>query len=254
MDSRPIGFFDSGVGGISVLKHAVKILPKENFIYFGDDKNAPYGEKNDEQIKQLSLKCGEFLFQKGVKVIVMACNTATSVAVKQMRELYKMPVISIEPAVKPAVLECDKTLVMATPATIAQNRYRNLISKLGCADRVVNMPCKGLAELLEPGDFENPELHRYIEEKFKAVNENIDGIVIGCTHYSFITQLISEKAREIFGHECKIFDGMYGMVAQLKTVLQQHDLLSEGPGGKVEFYSSSEQNALDIFKRIYHTT
>ena len=98
----PIGFFDSGVGGLSVMKHAMKVLPTENFIYYGDDANAPYGTRTEEEIKELSLACGEFLYQKGVKAIVMACNTATSIAVYKMREKYQIPVISIEPAVKPA--------------------------------------------------------------------------------------------------------------------------------------------------------
>ena len=121
---RPIGFFDSGVGGISVLKTAWRLMPYENYIYYGDNINAPYGEKTEEQIKALSLAAGGFLFAKGVKAIVMACNTATSAAVKIMREKYNIPVVSMEPAVKPALLASGegKVLVLATPATVTQAR------------------------------------------------------------------------------------------------------------------------------------
>ena len=129
----PIGFFDSGIGGLSVLMCAMRELPREKFIYYGDNLHAPYGSKTEAEIKELSLECGKFLYEKGVKAIVMACNTATSASVKLMRDLYNMPVISIEPAVKPA---CEaqgngKVLVMATHATIAQQRYRALLSRLG---------------------------------------------------------------------------------------------------------------------------
>ena len=128
-DCRPIGFFDSGMGGISVLKTAYQKMPNENYIYYGDSANAPYGNKTEAQIKKLSLDAGKALFDMGVKAIVMACNTATSAAVILMREKYNIPVISMEPAVRPALAASakGKVLVLATPATVSQSRYLGLL-------------------------------------------------------------------------------------------------------------------------------
>ncbi len=255
MDERekPIGFFDSGVGGLSVLLHAVKELKNENFIYYGDDKNAPYGEKSEEEIKELTIQCGQFLYGKGVKAIVMACNTATSIAVQRMREIFQIPVVSIEPAVKPA---CEanaqgKILVMATPATILQKRYNNLVDRLGCRDRVVNLPCDGLAQLLESGDFAQPAIEDYLRRKFAPIEgETIAGIVIGCTHYSFITGKIQAVAQELFQGDCAIYDGMYGMVRQLGVVLRENGLDSPGPGGEISLYSSGGDRMIRIFEKV----
>ena len=248
----PIGFFDSGVGGLSVMKHAMEKLPTENFIYYGDDANAPYGTRTEEEIKELSLACGEFLYRKGVKAIVMACNTATSIAVYKMRELYQMPVISIEPAVKPAFENRanGKILVMATPATIQQTRFKELKSRVGCEEYVIDMPCRGLVELLETGDFDDPRIEAYIREKFDVLKgEEIDGIVMGCTHYSFIADKICRIAKEYFSGKCEIYDGMYGMVNHLKNVLAQEDLLNDSGNGTAELYSSLE-GSMETFKRI----
>lgn len=251
---RPIGFFDSGVGGLSVLRYAKSQLPKENFIYYGDSKNAPYGNKTEEEIKSLSLACGEFLYQKGVKAMVMACNTATSASVQKMRELYQMPVISIEPAVKPAseAPGAGKILVMATPATIMQRRYNSLVERLGCSDRVLNLPCGGLVELLETGDFENPAIRAYLEEKFRTVGDfQIRAIVLGCTHYSFIANTIQEVAKELLDGPLELFDGMYGMVRQLGRILREKDLESSGPGGQVELYSSGGPEDEAILRQVF---
>jgi len=248
----PIGFFDSGIGGLSVLKHAMKKLPKENFIYFGDDANAPYGTRSEEDIRELTLACGEILFRKGVKAIVMACNTATSIAVREMRERYRIPVISIEPAVKPAAenRKNGRIIVMATPATILQSRFKELKKRVGCEEYVIDMPCDGLVELLESGDFDDPRILAYLDRKFSPIKgEEIDGIVMGCTHYSFIADKIVQIAPKYFTGDCRIFDGMYGMVNHLQRVLENEQLLNDTGCGKVELYSSLEGSA-DTFRKI----
>ncbi|MBR4079090.1 MAG: glutamate racemase [Christensenellaceae bacterium] len=248
----PIGFFDSGVGGLSVMKHAMKVLPTENFIYYGDDANAPYGTRTEEEIKELSLACGEFLYQKGVKAIVMACNTATSIAVYKMREKYQIPVISIEPAVKPAYegRENGRILVMATPATIQQSRFKELKKRVGCEAFVIDMPCKGLVELIETGDFDDPRIEGYIREKFEPLKgEVIDGIVMGCTHYSFISDKISKVAKDYFSGKCEIYDGMYGMVNHLKNVLEKEGLANNSGCGETALYSSLE-GSTETFRKI----
>ncbi len=248
----PIGFFDSGVGGLSVLRHALSELPNESFIFYGDDLNAPYGTKSEDAIKELSLACCKFLYEKGVKAIVMACNTATSASVKMARETFGLPVISIEPAVKPAYenRKDGKILVMATPATISQTRYKELCRRVGCEDYVINVPCRGLAELLENGDFDNCAVREYIYRKLEPIREEkIDGIVIGCTHYSFISDQIKEVASGLFGGMLAIYDGMYGTVRQLKRVLQKEDLLRQDGKQNIEFYSSKKES-IAVFKKI----
>jgi len=249
----PIGFFDSGVGGLSVLCHAVSRMPRENFIYFGDSANAPYGTKSEEEIKELSMDCGEFLYQKGVKAMVMACNTATSASVIRMREKYQMPVISIEPAVKPAAESRNpgQILVMATPATITGQRYQGLVDKVGCRDRILDLPCGGLVEMLESGEFQNPDIEVYIREKFgRIAGKTIGAIVIGCTHYSFVVDTIYGIARELLAGKCEIFDGMYGTVRQLQRILREDGLENTGGCGSVELCSSGDQHSLAVYRRI----
>jgi len=250
----PIGFFDSGIGGLSVLKYATEQMPNEHFIYYGDNANAPYGTKQEGEIQELSLGCGEFLYNKGVKAIVMACNTATSAAVYMMRDKYRIPVVSIEPAVKPAVEACGdgKILVLATPATITQERYHQLIKRLGCTDRVINMPCPGLVELIETGDFSSPEIDRYIADKFEGLKgQLISGIVMGCTHYSFISDKIKKIADEMLAGDKVIYDGMYGTVRHLRHVLEENGLINDGGGPRtVEYYSSANGGTLELFRKI----
>jgi len=239
----PIGFYDSGVGGISVLRQTVNLLPHENFIYYGDNANAPYGSKKEDEIRELSLKCGDFLYDKGVKAIVIACNTATSIVVRLMREKYSIPVISMEPAAKPA---CEKyetggIVVMATPATLRQKRYRELLERLDITERVINIECGGLAGLIEKGDIYSPKIKAYIYEKLAPLrgSGDISAIVIGCTHYSFVSGQIHDVALKILDGNCEIFDGMHGTARHIAGLLGQEGLLSDrSANGSVEFYSS----------------
>lgn len=250
----PIGFFDSGVGGIAVLKQAISVMPYENYIYYGDSGNLPYGNKTENEIKALSLGCGEFLYDRGVKTIVMACNTATSIAVQMMRDLYKIPVISIEPAVKPAMgsLKDGCVIVMATPATIHQERYNSLLSRIGHRERIINVPCERLAQLIEKQDLDSPEIRNYVREKLLPYkNRTIDGIVMGCTHYSFISGMIQETAKELFSGECGIFDGKFGMARQLKRVLEERDLLNkENKDPVISLYTSGTEADIALYKRF----
>ena len=250
---QPVGFFDSGIGGITVLKEALELLPNENYIYYGDNKNAPYGEKTEEEIQNLTMACGEFLYKKGVKAIVIACNTATSTAVIMMREKFNIPVISMEPAVKPAVASLKKgnVLVLATPVTVSQQRYKKLLSTVGSEERVISAGCSGLAELIENGDFESKEIDQYLDKRLKEFHGmEIDAIVLGCTHYTFLKDKIAQYARRHFKNDAAIFDGNNGTVRQLKRVLEENALLNtQKVKGKVEFYSSSEQDII-FFEKL----
>ncbi len=249
MQQLPIGIFDSGIGGISVLKHAMQEMPTENFIFYGDSANAPYGEKSENEIARLSIACGDFLCQKGVKMLVMACNTATSASVLQLRDKYNIPVVSIEPAVKPA-LKCEgNVLVLATPATISQNRYNSLLDRIGQRDRVINVPCEGLAGLIEKGDFTSPQIFEYIQNKLTPhASCNVSSVVLGCTHYSFISDVIREVCNRVFG-KCALHNGMYGMVRQMQRLLEQLNLQNPN-GGDVALYSSGSNEHIEQFHDI----
>lgn len=209
--------------------HAINMLPRESFIYYGDDANAPYGSKSEDEIRELSLACGEFLYRQGVKAMVMACNTATSTSVQIIRKRYNMPVISMEPAVKPAAegVKGD-ILVLATEATLSQKRYLSLVERTGCRGRTFDLPMEKLAGLLEQCDINSSKVESYIREKIASLRgRKFDAVVIGCTHYSFVTDIIKKCVREELGYEIRAFDGMYGTVRQLKNVLAQNGMLAD---------------------------
>ncbi len=256
MQQLPIGIFDSGIGGISVLNHAMQEMPTENFIFYGDSANAPYGEKSENEIASLSIACGDFLCQKGVKMLVMACNTATSASVWQLRDKYNIPIVSIEPAVKPALKNDGKVLVLATPATISQNRYNLLLDKIGQRERVINVPCEGLAKLIEEGDFTSFEIYDYIEKKLTPhANYGVTSVVLGCTHYSYISDVIESIGTRVF-NKCEIHNGMYGMIRQVKRLLKQYDLENRN-GGNIELFSSGSESNIkryfDILEKLQCT-
>lgn len=244
---RPIGFFDSGVGGISVLREAIKMLPNEDFIYYGDSKNAPYGEKSVEEIKKLAFKVAERLINRQVKAIVVACNTATSAAIDELREKYRdMPVIGIEPALKPAIkLKRDgKIIVMATPVTLKEDKFMNLMKKYEDTAEIVTVPCAGLAEIIEQGHFNGSIVNDYIETKLCTYkNGKIAAVVLGCTHYPFIKEEISK----VIDSNIPIIDGSEGTINQLKRKLQSYNIISDKKeNGKVEILNSLNDDMVKL--------
>jgi glutamate racemase len=249
-DNRPIGFYDSGIGGISVLKEAVRLLPNENFIYFGDNLYAPYGLKDEKTVIERSFVCGDFLHGKGVKAIVIACNTATSIVVQGMRDKYSIPIISMEPAVKPAAEKygSGKILVLATKATVNQKRYKALVERLDVGARVCSIECESLASLVEKGDFGSPAIKAYICEKLAPYRKG--AIVIGCTHYSFIADKIKDVADKLLHGSCEIFDGRFGTAKHIVEVLDDNGISADSRGGgNVEFYSSKGDAFAGSMKR-----
>ncbi len=255
ISEKPVGFFDSGVGGISVLKTAYELMPNENYVYYGDNLNAPYGEKSEGEIKALSLEAGAFLYSKGVKAIVVACNTATSAAIQRMRERFSLPVISMEPAVKPAlkVLSGGKVLVLATQATVTQARYLELVDRLGARDQVVSVGCGGLVELIEAGKTDEASIHGYLEKKLASIHgERIDAVVLGCTHYSFVEKPIKSYIDAAFGIDCPVFDGRHGTARHLKAVLEESGLRrASGISGGITFYASQPGYPVSRFRDIF---
>lgn len=239
--SQPIGVFDSGVGGISVLRELLKLMPQEDYLYVGDSLHAPYGTKSLEEVRELTVNHVNFLLENGAKGIVIACNTATSAAVAKLRLMYPdVPLVGIEPAIKPAVLykENSTVLVMATPMTLRNEKFLNLMHQYDDRANIIALPCPGLMEFIEKGDLDGEDLRRYLKELFWSVDmKKVDSIVLGCTHYPFAKKMISEAA----GENITIFDGGEGTAREMKRRLSVAGLLNAGDkAGKVTFHNSRD--------------
>jgi glutamate racemase len=233
-NSDPVGVFDSGVGGVSVLREMARTLPRERFIYYGDNKNAPYGDRPEREILRLTLSAIEALLKQNIKALVIACNAATSAAVHILRERLQIPVIGVEPALKPAArMRVDgKVLVMATSATLRQGKFRRLLDKYG-RDAVL-LPCPGLMEFVERGELSGPALDYYLLDLFKEIkNMPLDAVVLGCTHYCFLKQAIANALPS-----APLIDGNAGTARRLAHVLESAGLLSDCEKGGVEFHTS----------------
>lgn len=242
MENRePIGVFDSGVGGISVLRELVKIMPNENYLYLGDSKHAPYGTKSPEEVRALTIENVQTLLSHGAKSIVVACNTATSAAVACLRKMYPdLPLVGIEPAIKPAVLSYpnQRIVVMATPMTLRQEKFQKLMQRYEQMAQIIPLPCPGLMEFVERGDLDGEDLHKYLTELLWGVmEERIAAIVLGCTHYPFAKEMIAKVA----GPEVAILDGGNGTAREMRRRLMVSGRLSDAAGnGTVEFLNSRD--------------
>ncbi len=243
--TNPIGFMDSGVGGISVLREAVKLLPNENFIYYGDSANAPYGTRPKEEILALTQNVVEFLLKNNAKAVVIACNTATSFAIKELRESYSIPIIGIEPALKPAakLYQNSKIIVMATVMTLKGEKFAKLAAEYAGSNKIIPIACPGLVELIEEGDFlQNDKVDVYLKNILKDyINEDISAIVLGCTHYPFI----KPHLQKLFSDKTMIIDGSYGTCIHLANQLEKFTLLNTNKDkGSVQIYNSSNSKKL----------
>jgi len=244
--TKPIAVFDSGVGGISVLRELIKIMPNENYIYYGDSKNAPYGMKDKETVKTLTIDAAEYLFAQGAKGLVVACNTATSAAVRVLREMYpEIPIVGIEPAVKPAATrkKNSRVLVMATPMTIREEKFQNLMAQYTDMAEIIPLPCPGLMDFVERGDVSSTDFRSYLEELlFVHRIHPVDSVVLGCTHYPFAKDMI----KEVLGPDVVVYDGGEGTAREMRRRLAEADLLNPSKeNGIVEF-----QNSLEDTKKI----
>ena len=227
--NRYIAVFDSGVGGISVLRHLRAELPQERFLYFGDSANAPYGTRPTAQIRELALAAAEKLVARGIKALVVACNTATAAAIEDLRREYPdIIVIGIEPALK---LATDRypggTIgVMATPATLRERKFARLMER--CADHctVVKLPAAGLVELVEAGKANGAEAEELLRPLLAPHAGMLDAVVLGCTHYPFAAETISK----LLGERTALLDGGKGTAIHTKRRLAAAGLLREGPG------------------------
>lgn len=243
---NPIGIFDSGAGGLTVLSELIKNMPNEHYIYFADSANCPYGSKPAEEIVGLSEKITQFLISKGCKVIVVACNTATAAAIDYLRGSYSIPFIGMEPAVKPASQNTKtKSIgVLATAGTFKGRLYIETSQKYASDVNVCYQVGEGLVELVESGKADSPEaeqlLHKYIDP---MVDCNIDHLVLGCTHYPFLKPVLE---RMLPTHVI-IMDPAPAVALQTKRVAENNGLLCNENlvnSTSIEFYSSSNTNTL----------
>ncbi|HZK24855.1 MAG TPA: glutamate racemase [Oscillospiraceae bacterium] len=250
---KPIAFFDSGVGGLSVLAVAVHCLPHEDFIYYGDTAHAPYGRKSKAEVQALSLQVAEILMARGCKALVVACNTATSAAVHLLREQLPIPVIGMEPAVKPALEHGDqgKVLVMATPLTLQEEKFHDLCQRCEVdLAKVLLVPCPTLVELVEQGCIAGRQVEQELVKIFAAIDtSSVATVVLGCTHYLFLKEALTR----IFPLGVSFIDGNLGTVRQLTRVLANLDLLREEEqvSSKVELLTSGGESARQLLQKLY---
>lgn len=233
-----IGVFDSGIGGVTVLREIIKILPNENYIYYSDSKNNPYGDKTKQEIIKRCEEVFSYLLEKNCKAIVIACNTASAIAVNTLREKYKdIPIIAIEPAYKMVhdYAYDGETLVMATKGTIESERFNLLYNKYN-NHKTKLLECVGLADRIEEGN-EN-KIKEYLEKNLKEYKGKVENVVLGCTHYP----LIQEEIGQVLGENVKFFNGANRLAVHLKDVLLEKDLISKSnENGKIDFFDSLEK-------------
>ncbi len=223
-----IAVIDSGVGGISVLRELVRLMPNERFLYFGDSANAPYGTKSAEQVRAMTEATVERLMARGIKALVVACNTATATAIELLRKKYPdFIIIGIEPALKPAVTQFPKGTVgiMATPVTLRGEKLKRLIAQYPHPD-IRMIPAPGLVELVEAGLANSPQMDAFLTPVLAPFAGQLDALVLGCTHYPFAIAAI----RRVLGSETVLFDGGAGTAQQTRRRLENAGLLYDGTG------------------------
>jgi glutamate racemase len=256
----PVGVFDSGLGGLSVLRHVHSQLPAEDLLYFADSGHAPYGGRPEHEIAERSLAVAEFLLQRRVKAIVVACNTATAAAIKAMRARYPdLPLVGVEPGLKPAAaLTQTKTVgVLATQRTLASEKFAALRDSLTQSTGVqfLSQACIGLADLIEKGELQSAETARLLQGYVRPlVEQGADTLVLGCTHYPFVQPLIEEIAAAAGGRKVAIVDTGEAVARQLVRLLDRHGLqrTRDGEGTLHAFTTGSASTLATAFERLLH--
>ena len=246
--ARPIAVIDSGVGGISVLRELVKLMPQEDYLYFGDSANAPYGDKTTEQVRQLTLNVAKTLMDRGAKALVVACNTATSAAIETLRQTYPdFVIVGIEPALKMAAdrFPTGRIGVMATNVTLREEKFHHQMERFPDV-RLHLIPAPGLVERIESGNAGSGETRQFLQELLGAYVGKLDALVLGCTHYPFVAGMI----REILGPDTQVLDGGEGTARQTRRCLERAGLCGKGPGSIRIENSSNDPRLLALSKAL----
>ena len=250
--NRPIGVFDSGVGGLSVLREIRSELPGEDLLYVADSGHAPYGEKSAQYIETRAIAIVEFLLEQHAKAIVVACNTATGVAVKMLRVRYQLPIVAMEPAIKPAVSITRSGVigVLATSRTIASDNFAKLHERFGAETKILMQACPGLVEQIEAGNVSGNETRELVKQYvLPLLAQGADTLVLGCTHYPFIAPLI----QEIAGSSVSIIDPSPAIARELRRRLSGADLLSVHRRAGIEQFwtSATTDDAQNIIGQLW---
>ncbi len=247
MSTKPIGIFDSGIGGTSIFKEIHALLPHENCIYLADSKNAPYGNKSKTKILELSIKNTELLLNKNCKLIVVACNTATTNAIQQLRSTYDVPFIGIEPAIKPAALNTQTRAVgiLATKGTLSSELFHKTTDLYSNGIKVIEQVGEGIVPLIEAGETDSDAMKALLETYISPMLQaDIDYLVLGCTHYPYlIPQLLTLLPKHV-----KIIDSGLAVAKQTKAILEQNNLLNLSTNSpNIHFFSNGN---IDVLKHI----
>ncbi|MDP1660124.1 MAG: glutamate racemase [Methylotenera sp.] len=249
---KPVAVFDSGVGGISVLKHIHALLPHEQLLYVADSKYAPYGNKTPEEIQARCFEIADFLIAKEAKALVVACNTATAAAIDALRDKYALPIIGMEPAVKPAAEASKNGIigVLATTGTLKSAQFAGLLESYGRNVKVVTQACVGLVECIERGELNSDATLKLLKQYCQPLlDEGADTIVLGCTHYPFVRPLIEQ----VVGSQVILIDTGAAVAKHLKRQLEEQDLLSTSQrSANVQFWTNSEaENAKQVIAQLW---
>jgi len=252
-NNNPIGLFDSGIGGTSIWKEIHELLPNEDTLYLADSINAPYGQKSKDEIIQLSIKNTEFLLEKNAKIIVVACNTATTNAIKELRATYDVPFIGIEPAIKPAATHSKTQTIgiLATKGTLSSELFNKAVSLYQNVN-IIEQIGYGLVELIENGEINSPKMEELLQSYLNPmIEKNIDYLVLGCSHYPYLIP----KIKQILPKTIQIIDSGEAVAKQTLAVLQSQNSLTNLEKGKYEFYSNVDPKVLnDILENNYSAT
>jgi glutamate racemase len=254
----PVGIFDSGLGGLSVLRHVQQQLPQEDLLYVADTDFAPYGGKPEEVVAARSVAIAEFLLQRHAKALVVACNTATAAAIKALRERFPtVPVVGVEPGLKPAAAQTHSRIVgvMATALTLASTKFEQLREQISSTGNVqfIRQPCVGLVDAIERGELDTPNTIALIDRYVRPlIEQGADTIVLGCTHYPFVRTQIERIAQETTDRPITIIDTGDAVARRLHQLLEQHHLLRTGDhhGGLEAFTTANAQTLTAAFDKL----
>jgi glutamate racemase len=246
-----IGFFDAGMGGISVLARAMEKMPNESYVYLGDSINQPYTDLPKDKLRSLCVENCKFLVEKGAKAIVVACNTATMVAIDDMRAAVDVPILGMWPAIKPAVemekIGNGKVIVMATETTLSSSTVSNLIKTHGEGSRIYKLACPQVISLVEKGIVEGDEMDELIKDYFRGFNlDESTTVVLGCTHFGFL----GDTMKRVLGKNVKIADGGIGVTNKLIEILLDKDMLCTQCKSSCEVYNSAGEDKVSISEKL----
>ncbi len=253
-DQRPIGVFDSGLGGLTVVSEIRRRLPREAIEYVGDSAYVPYGGRPLEEIRDRSISVVGALIERGAKLVVVACNTASAAAIDQLRDAFTVPIVGLEPAVKPAAAstEAGHIAVLATPATLRTERFHRLVDRHAAGVDLLKIPCPGYVELVEAGELEGHHAMEVVREPLvPAIAAGVDRVVLGCTHYPFLRGLIERT----MGDGVEVLDSGTAVARQVERVLVQHSLLGDADreGDLTVFTTGEPRDVEPVASRLWGT-